>query len=287
MFDIIGDVHGEYSLLIKLLKKAGYQQDSEGIFFHPHHKAFFLGDFIDKGSEVSKVFFLVKSMIEKGYAQSLMGNHELNFICINTEHQGKFLRKRSKKNLNQIKKSKELTNNLKENINFLSSLPLFFENENLRLVHACWHSPSIAILKKSFPDSTISLDNLKTLYKEKNQEYDALTIALKGLEVDISPKDYLDYGGVKRSKARVNWWEDGLLESVPHEHREIPHNEKYLYQDEKKVFFGHYAKKTNPYIQGPKTLCLDFCSSKFLCLYRDNGESSSIQKENLFYVKKD
>ena len=46
MYDIIGDVHGHYTLLKKLLKSLGYEKDTSG-YHHPERKAVFVGDFLN------------------------------------------------------------------------------------------------------------------------------------------------------------------------------------------------------------------------------------------------
>ena len=83
-FDFIGDIHGSYKKLIQLLEKLGYQQDSEGIYFHDDRKVFFLGDIVDGGNQVVECFNLVKNMVRKGYAKAIMGNHEINLLAINS-----------------------------------------------------------------------------------------------------------------------------------------------------------------------------------------------------------
>ena len=47
-FDIIGDVHGQASKLEALLEGMGYRLKA-GAFQHPHRRAIFVGDYIDRG----------------------------------------------------------------------------------------------------------------------------------------------------------------------------------------------------------------------------------------------
>jgi serine/threonine protein phosphatase 1 len=66
---VIGDVHGEYDTLSKLLKKI--PTGSEIVF---------VGDLIDRGKHSSDVVELVR----KNNYKVVLGNHELMFFCIYT-----------------------------------------------------------------------------------------------------------------------------------------------------------------------------------------------------------
>ena len=52
MYDLIGDIHGYAEELTKLLIKLGYD-NSQGYFSHPIRKVIFVGDFIDRGKQIS------------------------------------------------------------------------------------------------------------------------------------------------------------------------------------------------------------------------------------------
>ena len=59
MYNIIGDVHGEYKTLMALLKKM------------PDYQPLFLGDMIDRGPDSKKVLdFAMK------HGKAVLGNHE-------------------------------------------------------------------------------------------------------------------------------------------------------------------------------------------------------------------
>ena len=63
MYDIIGDVHGHYTLLKKLLKTLGYEKKSAG-YHHPERKPVFVGDFISRGPEIRQTIKLIRKMTE-------------------------------------------------------------------------------------------------------------------------------------------------------------------------------------------------------------------------------
>jgi protein phosphatase len=80
-FDIIGDIHGCFDELVKLLEKLGYeisnQQDGETIVKHPQgRKAVFVGDYVDRGPKVVEVLKLVMEMHKTGVAICVPGNHD-------------------------------------------------------------------------------------------------------------------------------------------------------------------------------------------------------------------
>jgi protein phosphatase len=82
-FDIIGDVHGCYDELTKLLADLGYMRalSPEGISLaHPDgRKAVFLGDIVDRGPRVLDCVRLVQQMVQAGDAFCIPGNHDKKF----------------------------------------------------------------------------------------------------------------------------------------------------------------------------------------------------------------
>ena len=86
-FDIIGDVHGCYDELIKLLEQLGYRVDpgrgGEGdtVVTPPEgRRAIFLGDLVDRGPNTPDVLRLVMGMVERGSALCVPGNHETKLL---------------------------------------------------------------------------------------------------------------------------------------------------------------------------------------------------------------
>lgn len=76
-FDIIGDVHGCFDALKKLIRKLGYQQDEEGHYFHPDKRmAIFTGDVVDRGEQSLEVLRLIMQMERDNAALMVMGNHD-------------------------------------------------------------------------------------------------------------------------------------------------------------------------------------------------------------------
>lgn len=82
-FDVIGDVHGCANSLRQLLDKLGYSKRA-GVYQHARRQAIFLGDIIDRGPRIREALHLVRDMVERGSAQLLLGNHELNALAYHT-----------------------------------------------------------------------------------------------------------------------------------------------------------------------------------------------------------
>jgi polynucleotide kinase-phosphatase len=80
-FDIIGDVHGCYDELIKLLNRLGYDTTETGrVVTPPGRKAIFLGDLVDRGPKVVEVLKLVQAMVQRGDALCVPGNHDVKLM---------------------------------------------------------------------------------------------------------------------------------------------------------------------------------------------------------------
>ena len=77
-FDIVGDVHGCYPELVKLLGALGYEVAADGSTArHPDGRAaIFVGDLVDRGPDTPAVLRLVMGMTADGSGLSVAGNHE-------------------------------------------------------------------------------------------------------------------------------------------------------------------------------------------------------------------
>ena len=80
-FDVVGDVHGCYEELRKLLASLGYvvSLDADGSFqvVHPQgRRVVFVGDLVDRGPDSPSVLRLVMSMVKDGIALCVAGNHD-------------------------------------------------------------------------------------------------------------------------------------------------------------------------------------------------------------------
>jgi len=147
-FDLIGDIHGQSEKLEELLQEMGYQLVN-GCYQHIDRIVIYLGDFIDRGANQRKVIDIVRPMIEAKKAKAVLGNHELNAIAYHTAcpvNAGEFMRPHTSKNFNQHEAFlQDYPDELErlDVINWFKTLPLWLDEGEFRVVHACWEYKAI------------------------------------------------------------------------------------------------------------------------------------------------
>jgi hypothetical protein len=298
-YDIIGDVHGHADKLEALLRKLGYQHRS-GAWRKAGHTAVFVGDLIDGGPDQLRTLELVRAMVEQQCALVTMGNHEFNAIAYATKDphssDGSYLRVRNDSNFEQHKAFLSEfgfgSAGHTEWIDWFRTMPLWLELDGLHIVHACWHDPSIEVIRKSLGGGNkINDEFLVNAHKLNGQKrcpavYDALETLLKGLEVKLPEGvSFRDRYGAVRYAARVQWWLDGpadlgdvalgpiedrrQLQGMRLEEGHLPG-----YSNEHPVFFGHYWMTGTPARQTAKVACVDYSAANDgpLVAYRFEGE---------------
>lgn len=292
MIDLIGDIHGYADELKKLLKKLGYSK-TDNYYSHPNRKVLFVGDYIDRGPKNRETLEIVKQMADNGSAIALMGNHEYNALCFHyKDSNGKYLRTHSEKNIGQHRKTldefKNRQGELEMYLDWFKTLPLFYETEGFRAVHACWDSKNIAYLEKHLDNNRLNDELLLESVKEETALYNAIENTLKGKEIALPDGiNFLDNDDYPRSQLRIKWWEDpsemtykeisvkqytGLSNDAVELGSE---DQNYYKRDEKSVFFGHYALDNEPYLLKDNVCCLDFgviTDNGILASYSFEGE---------------
>jgi hypothetical protein len=295
MIDIIPDIHGQLGKLESLLTHLGYTKGYRS-WVHPERKVLFLGDYIDRGPQVRETLRLVRSMVADDKAIALMGNHELNAVAFHTMGaDGTPLRPHSSKNLAQHKATLESfaghEEELADYIEWFKDLPMFFEMDGLRAVHACWSEEDIGLLRRQSLHDRNFLINATT--KKDSWEYQAVENVLKGPEITL-PEGMTNEtaDGTIRKEARVRWWgldggdatlsqiamPPGSFESEALIPRAFLRGAPNLPTGGKPVFFGHYWLKPDapkaPLADG--ICCLDFSAGRTgpLVAYRWDGEST-------------
>jgi Calcineurin-like phosphoesterase len=294
-YDLIGDIHGCADHLKDLLHKLGYKKNND-YYSHPEgRKVIFLGDFIDRGPLIRKTLGIVKAMVDNKTAEAVMGNHEYNAICFweKNINKGGYLRSHKPKNIIQHYKTiKEFESHVGEwemYLHWFTSLPLFIEKENLRIVHACWDPKSIAYLKEQLPGHRLNRSFIHHSSSKGSKQHKAIEVTLKGWEIELpEPHTIEDKEGKTRKASRIRWWlnhaeicyKDYLMseckslfnEKVPDELK--PTND--YYGDETPVFVGHYWLNGEPELLNERVACLDYSVAKEgeLIAYRWDGEKS-------------
>ncbi len=245
-WDIIGDIHGEAIKLEALLLKMGYENTADEkhpIYRHPKRRACFLGDYIDRGDHILRTLTIVKNMCDEAGAKAILGNHEFNYLAFhatqknivsnskkpltmpvtkNTEQN--YIRPHTPKNSFEIKKTVAEFEALNLNLaqkdtrktfeDWFYSLPFYLELDAFRLVHACWHKDSLAILQnssylknKAGRISPEFLSCLHVLPKEKS----ALEKIIKGPSFSLPDElSFQDNQKITRKNIRTKWWENPL-----------------------------------------------------------------------------
>ncbi|MCZ4368686.1 metallophosphoesterase [Sulfitobacter dubius] len=267
----------------------------------------FLGDFIDAGKSTRQVdeeavLSRVRRLVIDGRAVAVMGNHELNAILYHRKDaNGVWLRSHTAAKTKQHQSFIEAfgvgTEEAKEWTDWFLTLPLWYELDGLRLVHACWDEAAIKIIKARRPDGRLRTEDLPEVAAASSPFGNAVERLLSGPEVSL-PEGYRfhDTNNHERHEVRLAWWrpeattwQEACL-SVP-KPEELPtgalppDTAALLYSaDAPPVFVGHYKMNGTPCIEAPNAACLDYPASS--CAYRWRpGEALSA--DNLILIDVD
>lgn len=215
--DIVADVHGEIDALRALLHYLGYR---DGV--HPEgRRLVFLGDLTDRGPDSPAVIDLVESLLSRGLAQCVMGNHELNLLLGKERHGNSwFYAKREVLDRSGQVVTQQLADEAmrRRTLGLFASLPLVLEREDLRVVHAAWHhnaveevrnqSDAVAVFHRFERAIDEKLDRLAiTDEVERNlvlQNDNPVKRLTSGPEERVATPFYA--GGKMRHEGRVAWW---------------------------------------------------------------------------------
>ncbi|MDZ4679495.1 MAG: metallophosphoesterase [Saprospiraceae bacterium] len=292
MVDVIGDIHGYADKLTALLLKLGYSQQ-HGAYAHPERTVLFVGDYIDRGSKIRETLQIVRRMVEAGRATALMGNHEYNALCFHyQESEGGHLRKHLIKNILQHYVTLEQFQNrqaeYEDYLDWFKSLPLYYETESFRAVHACWDNHHIESLRAVLPEDRLTDELIYLSVKKGTAFHLAVEETLKGKEITLPDGIHFeDKEGVKRKLIRIKWWENPAranykhhsvinMEGLPEDPIDPALLNSYWHYDEseKPVFFGHYWLSGEPMLFRSNVCCLDYSVAKDgpLVAYRFDGE---------------
>lgn len=213
MTDFIGDIHGHADKLEILLLTLGYVKKN-GAYTHPERKVLFVGDYIDRGPKIRETLQIVRAMVESGSAIALMGNHEYNALCFHFKDSGGgHLRKHSIKNvLQHIRTLEQFQNRQKEYEEYLEwfkTLPLYYETDKFRAVHACWDEQNIAFLRGNLVNDRLTDELIQMFVKKGTQLNEAIEETLKGKEIKMPIGiGFKDKDGHIRDEMRIKWWVD-------------------------------------------------------------------------------
>ena len=242
-------------------------------------------------------------MVEAGSASAVAGNHEYNALAWHTRDEaGRWLRSHTAAHYAQHRATLDeyatySPDELTELLRWMATLPLFFENGDLRVVHAAWDDA----LVDRFLHHTFPLSDYPFLVKSAQSgtpENCAIEVLLKGVEISMPDgTGYVDKDGTMRHRTRARWWLGGaereaLLSSpsgitmasvaMPPADRLSPdtpvsrHQVEALpgYDDKRPVFVGHYWLTGPPAPLNDRVACVDYSIARggSLCAYRYDGE---------------
>lgn len=302
VYYIVGDVHGQYDRLLKRLKSIGLTS-IEGRYSLDSGKIIFLGDLLDRGPDSRKVVELAKQLHEAKIAEVILGNHEYNFLgYLSRLNKRSYLRRHTLKNLREhratLKSYKGHKNDLESHLKWLKSLPLFYEDENFRAIHACWDQQWINWLRKKHPKGLSNEKFFNNSFKLGKKSYSCIERLLKGPELQLADSySSVDSDGNKRTSVRFKWWQKNQGKSIKkvltkwnekwvdasfnlsYENSQLSYSKK-----EKPLFIGHYNFSIHPEFHNKNFLCLD-CSDKEgnrVLIYR-HVPGSPISIKNLIF----
>lgn len=216
-------------------------------------------------------------MCDSGNAEAVMGNHEYNAICFHSkDNNGNFFREHSAKNVGQHSITLDqffyYSIEWKEYLEWFKTLPLFFEHEYFRVVHACWDNVHIEWLKNNYNGFSQNFLSQAVDRTGADGVYNVIEETLKGKEAKLPDGlFFLDKDGTKREECRVKWWAQPdkrenlgqVFIECPKEIENEPTDTIYHnYTDSKPVFFGHYWLKGSPLTENENAICLDYSVAK-------------------------
>ena len=213
--DIVGDIHGEFTALNKLMHQLGYSETG----LHPERRQLvFVGDLIDRGPESPAVVSRVQQLVNSGRAQCILGNHELNVLLGHQKAHNRWFFSDSQlvTDAGQAVADESIR---QRQLSFFRTLPLALERSDLRVVHACWRSDMIAIARQHDDTERLFQESADRIKRScaTNSELDELDVRLclqnqnpiklitSGPESRSSEPQTVD--GEQRFEQRVRWWE--------------------------------------------------------------------------------
>lgn len=313
IIDIIGDIHGYADKLIGLLTQLGYVHN--GQYFEPpsNHRALFIGDLIDRGSQQLATLELVFAMLDADVADAVMGNHEYNalaYATIDPNEPDQYLRPHNAIHtaqhqafLAEIAFGSDLHRYW---LARLYELPLWIETDYACFVHACWDVDSMAVLQPLLSANHCLTERALIMTSQKHSlPYEALERVLKGVETPLPAGLFIiDKEGTERSRVRVRWWLDELNKRTIHQIARAPdsglaqipidalaENIDFTLKTDKLVFVGHYWLTGEPQPLSAQVICTDYSaavdSGYLTCYQLETTKSLALSSSNFVQYRHD
>lgn len=296
--DFIGDVHGYNQLLNKLFVKLDYTK-SNNSYTHPLQKTIFVGDLINRGPDVKGTLKLVYNMCNSGQARCILGNHEINLLAYQLNKTKNFLTKeqiaRIEKQLTTTLLSfKNDSKQLQFYTDWIKTFPIYIEEKNFRVVHACWINKAIKFVNNNYKNNQVTNNLLLKLMDVNSMEYGVLHALFQGVDIPYFSAN----SQTKSTPVRIRWWKNMegktyrdmatkerhhiSLDKIP---RDIITDAYKYSKNNPPLFIGHFCLDELPHLNSKNVCCLDFCVSKkgVLTAYRLLAETK-LKREHLYFV---
>jgi len=317
IIDIIGDIHGYADKLIGLLKQLGYSHNGECFMPPDGHRALFIGDLIDRGTQQVATLETVFAMLDAGVADVVMGNHEYNALTFatlepshNNSNPQRYLRSHNDVHNHQHEAFlAEVPFGSESHQYWLQrfyEIPLWLETEYACFVHACWDVDSMAVLKPLLTaDNCLTPEALLMTAQKHTSPYEALERVLKGVETALPDGLVMvDKDGAERTQVRVRWWLDELNSQTIHQIARAPNsglaqipvdamaeNINFALKTHKPVFVGHYWLTGEPEPLSIQVICTDYSaavdSGYLTCYQLDTEQSLPLKAANFVQYRHD
>jgi len=295
--DLIGDIHGCAASLRLLLERLGYME-SRGAYRHPSRRAIFVGDLIDRGPRIRETVEIVRSMVDAGQAEIVMGNHEYNYLCFRTEVRdspGRYLRDHTPRNSRIVQQTLNQyanhPNDERDLLAWILDIPLLIEYDSVRVVHACWHKPLIDRLRTEVSaDARVDLDFIHRSIEHESFEHLVMDRLLRGTHMRLPNNEVMiSKDGFRRTFFRTKFWAQNPQKMIDVVFQPDPLPEhiameplsaanltqlQYYSPEERALFIGHFWCEGEPKPVAPNIACLDYSAVKYgkLVAYRFDGE---------------
>lgn len=287
--DFIGDIHGHYDHLIRLLLKLGYKNQN-GEYIHKERIPVFLGDYINRGPDSLAVVDLISKMQLSGNAYALMGNHEFNFLAYHFKDKaGNFFRPNTETYYGYIASSKkpiDESGRLIEILNWMQDLPLIIKGTYFTAVHAQWSHQHEQLISSS-GIKKMDEKSMQVLHSS-DELLTSVSEVLKGKEIEITDEFNLKHRlALNNKKIRFFWWKKNRTNKLK-EWLDVPDEFKNSLIEQEEtlnfeimpdqihpLFFGHYWLHPTEFgLQSDKLCCLDYsvANGGFIGAYRFNNE---------------
>lgn len=312
-YDLIGDIHGCAQTLARLLEMMGYKK-IRGVYRHASRQAIFLGDVVDRGPRIREALHLVRTMVEQGSAQMILGNHEFNAMtyCTPTAPGASdYLRAHTPAAARQIAETLQQFSRYPHEwrafMDWFASLPLFLEiahpvtHQVFRAVHACWDQPLIDQHRARYGDGRIDWAFVERSSCKGSLEARTRMRLTGGIDLPLPDgEEMLSSDGYVRHAFRTKFWvpdaktygqllfqPDPLPEHIATADIAAEHRSQMVYYDQQQppLFVGHYWLTGSPKPIAPNLACLDYSAVKFgrLVAYRMDGEAQ-LQQDKFVWV---